>query len=120
MEQKRKYDWFRDADHFRLPKPPETLSTPEAAGLLGITPRQLRRLMKRLGIEPVGRRFNGAGGPKSRYCPLWPADRIQALKHSPEVADIRERARKRKEGLMPADQGEPEQPEKSREGGGTK
>lgn len=67
--------------------------------MLGITTDQFRRLMKRLGVEPVGwYRSRSHRHSDNVQCPLWAPEQVQALVGGPEVAEIRERAERRKKG----------------------
>jgi hypothetical protein len=75
----------------------ELVGTPTAAEMLGINPDQFRRLAKKLQLEATDyyRNPHYRSGP---LCPLWDAARIRALVDSPEVAAVKERARKQQEG----------------------
>lgn len=85
-------EWNEDRGHAKE-RQPHLLSTPAAAKLLDLSPVQFLRLAEKSGIEPKGpfKSLINLHGPD---CPLWPAERIQALVGSPEVAAIKAAAKK--------------------------
>jgi hypothetical protein len=72
------------------------LRTAAAAAVLGLSPDQFRRLSRRLKLTPAG--HYRTGNHLRVPLPLWDPVLIRGLAGGPEVAAVKERARKRSDG----------------------
>jgi hypothetical protein len=77
------------------PRGQDLLPTSAAAGMLGISPDQFRRLAERLNLEPASSYTNPhyRSGPR---CPLWSPKLVQGLIGREELANLRARCEKHK------------------------
>jgi hypothetical protein len=91
----------RAAEANTPPVEEKPLSTPRAAGLLGVTPDQFRQLAENIDLKPSAYYKNPhyRSGPE---CPLWPADVVRALVGGADVAAVLERARRLREAKATA------------------